>query len=295
MSDDAAPQTNTQQTPPADNQPVLPEKFKSEDDFKASFTHLVEKQGLSDVVPSEYENLESQVAMYRKLEKRQSQNTPTDDSPMQLPQQTQTNADDYNIAKVLETAGLNHEQLAESFAKDGSLSDEDYSKIQANHPLLKDLAPEAAKALTDQFITGEFAKSEVAKTRNAEARQRAAGLAGGVDELDTLLVWGGQNITDPDTRADIDARLKNPKQFEGAIKLLLYEYQKATGSDKVKPLVNNTHQSPPSGGAKPFRDRAELNEMKNDKRMRTDPEFEKRFNERLLATPDEVMNPFVRR
>lgn len=147
-------------------------------------------------------------------------------------------ADDDDIVKILGRAGLDGQTLAQQFAADGKLTDAQYAALKGvGFP----------KAAVDAYMRSEQVAAQVAAQQVQQAKAAAVQLAGGEQQLQTLLSFAAGHY-DPEVKADLNRRLGNPKFMTGAITEIMAEHARASGAGASAPLVRGATPAAPGGG-----------------------------------------------
>jgi hypothetical protein len=220
----------------------LPEKFKSEEDFAKAYTELEKKLGgKSDDTETE---------------------TTGDEETTETPAGDQTEA--RKVADEAATkAGLDLNELSASYWENGSLSDEQYAKLEkAGYP----------KTLVDQFTAGQQA---ILDQRSASVYSAV----GGEESYGEMLEWAGDNL---DSK-QIAAFNKTVNGTDMAAIMLAVKGLKAQydGSVGFEPSATVEGQTAPRTGAAKYDSIAQMEKDMSDPRYGSDPAFRKSVEDKL--------------
>jgi hypothetical protein len=164
--------------------------------------------------------------------------------------ETVEDADDKAAKNAAESAGLDMAEVQAHFDKEGKLSDEHYTKLEA--------------AGFDKGTVDEFIEYRRSKADGYVAHAHAA--AGGADELSKMTTWAASGYDAAKVKTFNDAVNSGDKnRAEQAIKALKADYVKAKGSPSK--LLNPANT--PQGGGDVY---TSLQQMLNDQAK---PEYQK--------------------
>lgn len=211
-------------------------------------------------LPEKFESPEALAAAYSALEKKQSA-AQTAEKKTGLPM----------MEKAAESAvadtGLDLNKLAEEITATGSVSDE------------------SAKALEAKGITKEHLEVYVEgqKARAAKFTSALAEVAGGDENLKTLVEWGRENYSAEDLEA-YNAALKsgNVNLAKMAVSDLKSRHAAAVG-EPGKRVTDSAALG--TAGVKPFGSAQELAAAMRDPRYAKDPAYRKAVMDRVAAGP----------
>lgn len=145
--------------------------------------------------------------------------------------------DDADVEAVLKRAGVDGATLADQWKTGGKLADDAYAKLKAaGYP----------KPVVNAFMEARAAQAAAGQIVSTQIVAEAAKLAGGEQQLDTLLKFGATLGADRVT--DLNRRLGDPKLWKGAVAEITSEYQTAAGAGTVQPLINGSAPSPTGAG-----------------------------------------------
>lgn len=195
-----------------------------------------------------YEDLEK---AYQELERKQSQQ-PNKELPQQ-PTKGEAN-------EVVESAGLNMEQLSAHYAENGGLADEHYEALEkAGIP----------RQYVDQYIAGLEAQS-------SRIQDEIFDEVGGEEQFSVMAQWAQTNMSPEElTRYNTAVESGDPDTIRSAVMSLAYRYQREAGRDPK--LVNGNG----GGGQGGFESLAQLTEAMKDPRYETDPAFRREVESKL--------------
>ncbi len=205
---------------------------------------------------------------YTELEKRFSQPKPkteateATDSTEETTTTPEAPAD--NAEAIVESAGLNMQDLSKEYADAGELSEEAYTKLdKAGIP----------KDMVDQYIAGQKALQE-------QVQLRAFAEVGGAQEYANMVDWAKGNLTPSEAKAFNKAVGGDQEQINLAVRGLRDKYVQANGRDPSRSLGGNST----TGGTKSFGSRAELTTAMSDPRYSKDEAYRKSVERRLAAS-----------
>lgn len=180
---------------------------------------------------------ESQKALTRANQsKSENQQEPDADNGLQIQRQPNAEA---SIDQILASANLTQQELSGQWQGNGTLTDDQYASLgRVGYP----------RSMVDMYLQGQQAQTQLAEVASQQAQSRASEMAGGEDQLNTLLSWAGQNL--PEHRiTDINERLQDPKRFEGAVREVIAEHRESVGAGTASPLVTNGSVGASNAGA----------------------------------------------
>jgi len=130
------------------------------------------------------------------------------------------------ISDVLSRVGLSSDGIIDQWHENGSLTDEQYQKIQSSMPGI-------SKGVINDFIEGQFAVNQNRQFVQNQILSRSVEIAGGPngtkEDLDAVLIWA-KNLPQDDQN-DFNERLSDPRRYERAVRELVREYRAAGGSN----------------------------------------------------------------
>ena len=227
----------SESNPVTDNRPGwLPEKFKTVEDMAKAYGELEKKISGAGKQPAE----EQAVAP--------------------APDPTSVNAE--QAANQLKSNGLDFNSLSAEYARDGELSKQSYTDLEAKgYP----------KDLVDAWIEGQ--KAVVANTQ-----QRVFNEVGGEQRYREMVGWAAANLS----TTEIDAYNAATEQGEASAKWaaagLMAKYEAANG--KEGKLI----QGFASSGSAGFASRQQLVDAMNDPRYQRDPAFRREVADKLAVS-----------
>lgn len=151
--------------------------------------------------------------------------------------------------QILQKASLSMADLETQYAEHGKLTDEQYKAIQKARPGL-------SREIIDTMADGMIAKASLVRQEQARMKAEAAEIVGGEDALSEMLK-NAKSFVPADEFDDLQARIRDPKRFKGAVRDLKEFHAAAVGSGKAKPLAGGG-APPAEGGAKDSTDFARL-------------------------------------
>lgn len=214
-------------------------------------------------LPEKFKSPEDMAKAYEELEKKLGQ--PKQEAPQANPEATPENPSEATPAdaeKALESKGLNLQDFNAEFAKNGSLSEESYKKLQ-----------EAGydKNLVDQFIEGQ-------KARAVQFESAIKTEVGGDERYSDIVTWARGNLSP----AEIDAYNSavssgNPEQAKLAAMGLAAKYEKAVGSEPQRMLGGQ--KAAADGDV--FESMAQVTAAMKDPRYKDDPAYRAKVQAKL--------------
>jgi hypothetical protein len=229
----------------------LPEKFKSAEDMAKAYAEL-EKKFSSRTKEAPVE---------------ETANSTTDDvSDEGTDDSEETETPEEKARQVTKEAGLDFDELSSSYWENGSLSDQQYAKLEkAGIP----------KALVDQYIAGQEAIISATRTQ-------VFNTVGGEDNYNSMTSWAADNMSPDEIRAYNDAvNGGNTAAAMMAVKGLKARYDAEVGFEPARAVKGATAKA----GSTVYRSVSELEaDMKNPKYW-NDPAFRKDV-ERKLSRSD---------
>lgn len=212
----------------ADARPAwLPEKFKTVEEFATSYAELEKKLGTPAVTPAVNDG----------------------------------DASDAAARATVADAGLDFDKLADAYAVNGSLGDEDYATLEAAG---------IPKDIVDGFIAGQMAVTE--NLRNA-----AFGVAGGEENYKAMIGWATANMSAAEVEAFNQTVAGNSAdQIKFAVSGLKARYEAVNGSD---PKLMGGEGSNSQGDT--FATWFSVKEAMRDPRYAKDSQYRKGVEEKL--------------
>jgi hypothetical protein len=132
------------------------------------------------------------------------------------------------INALLTDVGVTAEDVTKQWQLAGALTPEQYAKFAAKG---------LAQPVVDDYMVGVQARGELAQQRQATIRQEAAAIVGTDEQLSNLLANAAQFVP-ADELVDINDRLKNPKQFKGALRDVMAFQKQHMGTPNSQPLID---------------------------------------------------------
>ena len=221
----------TEGTPPEERPQWLPEKFKSPEDMAKAYAELESKLGQK---PAE--------------------------APKDEPQATPQDAD-----KALADAGLNLQDFSAEFAKNGSLSDESYEKLQKAG---------FDRNLVDQYIEGQRALASQYETSIMQE-------VGGSDKYTEMVTWAKANMSAAEIEAyNAAVSSGNKEQAKLAVLGLNAKYLQNVGSDPQR-LIGGQGSG---ASADVFESMAQVTAAMKDPQYKNDPAFRAKVQAKLARS-----------
>jgi hypothetical protein len=181
-----------------------------------------------------------------------------------------------DIDTLLGEIGVDNEELVRSWQGDGRLTDDMYQRF-AKAGISKDLV--------NQYMTGQTAIAQNSVYAQAKMLEHAQKMAGGPEEWEGLKRWAATNL--PEERLDqLNTRLADPQNYEGALKELLFDYRLAvgkSGSDSQAMLAGNAMPNTTAG----FESSTEM--MAELRRVRAQGYTDAAFKARMANTPKHII------
>jgi len=200
-----------------------------------------EQQQQARLLAGKFKSVEDLEKSYLELQKKLGQRSQQKgkDTPKGLEIPKPSDEVPSSVSDLLRAIGKDEATILQEWAEGrGRLKDETYIALAAKG---------FGRGLVDEVIRAKAAEYRDAQARQELIAQRAAELAGGQEQLQTLLAWAGQNL--PDYRIqDLNERLARESSYEGAIVEIMTEYNKAVGAGKASPLISGG-TTPPASGA----------------------------------------------
>lgn len=229
----------------------LPEKFKSPEDLAKAYGEL-EKRFSSRTKEAPVEEKAS-------TEEDDVSTEGTDDS-----EETQTPEE--KARQVTKEAGLDFDELSNSYWENGSLTDKQYETLEkAGIP----------KALVDQYIAGQEAIINATRTQ-------VFNTVGGEENYNSMTSWAADNLSEDEIRAYNDAvNGGNTAAAMMAVKGLKARYDAEVGFEPAREVRGSTAKA----GSSTYRSVAELEADMQNPKYWNDDAFRKDV-ERKLARSD---------
>ena len=186
------------------------------------------------------------------------------------------NTSEMGVDALLEHAGLRGDELATNWSQQGSLTDDQYQAF-AKIGL--------SRELVDTFMRGEAANAQNTVYRQEKMIQKGHDLAGGKDEFQALMRWANDKLPQ-DRIAELEARMNDPRQFEGAIKEMLWDWRDSTGRGGINKQILAGEAMPNVSAGFQTVDEY-LTAMQSQKRQ---GKFDPGFLKRMQNTPNHIIN-----
>ncbi len=139
-----------------------------------------------------------------------------------------------DVATLLDSAGLQGEALAQTWADTGSLSESQYAKLEQQG---------YSKDVVDTFMHGQSAIYDQGVAQQEQAHAKAQEMAGGEQNLEKLFAWASSHYADAKLD-ELNDGLADPSRFEAPIKEMLYDYKMTTGQSIGQPGMVNAGEAP---------------------------------------------------
>jgi hypothetical protein len=174
---------------------------------------------------------------------------------------------------VVAKAGLNYDELAQSFEKDGKLDDKAYEALdKAGFP----------RPLVDAYLNGRIALAKSVEDATSAFVEEMYTIAGGKDDYSKMIEWAGQSLSKAEQEAFNDAVANSDRRIvKMAVQGLREKYTKGVGNDPD--LVGGSRQGG-AGGAQPFKSQAEIVSAMSDARYAKDEAYRAEVQSRLAVT-----------
>lgn len=207
---------------------------------------------------------ELQAELTRRSNPKAAQQAAASEPPAQPQTQSleieKPNAPDADAAAAeLASKGLNFDELAESFEKNGKVTEEDYARLEKAG---------ISRARVDVYIAGV----EALRRQNVEA---AATLVGGMDTFNAIKSWASQTLTEAEATAYNEAVVKGGEAQKLALLGLKARYEAENGREAR--LVSGNSQANVQDGFKSYK---EMSQAMADKRYGRDPVYTKSVEDR---------------
>jgi hypothetical protein len=244
-------------------QPTLEEEAAKYDNLDASTDDRPEW------LPEKFKSAEDLAKAYGELEKKLGSRTQGDAPAKEEPAddtEDESKSAEETAREATEKAGLDFDDLSNSYWENGSLSDDQYAKLEkAGIP----------KALVDSYISGQQALLDA-------TRSQVFNSVGGENNYNSMTEWASENLSKDEIRAynnavnggDITSAMM-------AVKGLKARFDAEVGFEPAREVKGETAKA----GASVYRSIAELQVDMSNPKYQNDPAF-RRDVERKLARSD---------
>jgi hypothetical protein len=180
-----------------------------------------------------------------------------------------------DIDGILSAANVNNNEVIENWTRDGNLTSEQYdgfSKIGLS------------KEVVDTFLRGQVAVARNGEYAQEQMKGKAEDMVGGAEQWESMAGWAGDHYSEEQIDS-INAKLANPKTYEGAIKEMLWDFKMESGQGFTQPLVQGQAAPNTSTG---FNDVNEFIAAMG--KVRGQGYADEAFKRRLSNTPQHIIN-----
>lgn len=213
-----------------------------------------------------YDTPEALEQAYVELQKKLGQQG--SQQPNEAPRVPTIETSDRDAAKAVEASGLDIDALSQEFARSGALSADSMAKLQ-QHGMTKDTV--------EKYVKGQLAVAQRMFTEVAE-------VAGGADQLNSVIEWAAANANPDDIQAYNDAvATKNLGVVKLAVGKLVADYTKANGRPP-KLVTDGEATVPGSDGPAAYKSSYEVTQAMRDPRYAKDPAYREEVYRRLAKT-----------
>lgn len=219
-----------------------------------------------DWLPDKFESPEEMAKSYNELESKVGE-TGSDDGGEDAAGED-LDADDLKIQEETEGTDFDLNEVTKEYLSEGEISEETYEEFEE--------ATGLDRSNLESHMRGQEALAQQAVNRMAE-------VAGGRENLGTVLDWAGQNLPDEQVqsynRALEDGRMGDA---ELAMRGIVQQYVEARGVEGE--FVSGGGTEGGSGGVEPFKSSDEVTEAMSDDRYNSDPAYRRQVQERLAES-----------
>ena len=178
------------------------------------------------------------------------------------PEAEESQTDSSSTDSSQETAASVLQNAEEAFARNGELSDDDYTQLEKVG---------YTRELVDKYIAGQEALAN-------SVTQAAYSHAGGEESYKSMLNWGIENLTDEEISA-FDLQVQNPDLREHAIKQMFSRYQ---AEADVEPDLVGGHGGGDSGDI--FKSSKEMIAVMSSREYKTDPNIQAEVQRKIARS-----------
>jgi len=230
----------------------LPEKFKSPEDLAKAYGELEKKF--------------SSRAKEEVTVETQPDDSKADASTEGTDSDKETETVEEKARQVTKAAGLDFDELSNSYWENGNLNDQQYEKLEkAGIP----------KTLVDQFIAGQEAIINTTRTQVFDT-------VGGEDNYNSMTSWAADNLSEGEVNAyNTAVNSGNPAAAMMAVKGLKARFDAEVGFEPSRQVKGSTAKA----GASTYRSVSELEADMANPKYWNDPAFRKDV-ERKLSRSD---------
>ena len=231
----------------------LPEKFKDGEALAKSYTALEGE--------------------YTKLKQGKPAGEPA--AGIALPEAPEID-DDAGLEAIVEAAGLDAEEVGRTFAEQGDLSEPQYGALKKTYPgLTRGAIRQTLDAINKNVINEQ-----------AAIRAMAAQKVGGEKQLENLLAWAKENLTEEekqDWREDTATR----SNAEKSLIWLIEKHKTAVGAGNAQPLIEGEITTASEGA---FTSQADMLAAMKDRRYTKDKAYRAAINARIAKMDDRIIH-----
>lgn len=216
-------------------------------------------------LPEKFKTPEDFAKSYAELEAKQSGKPP--EAPATKPEDGAAKPP-VNITEaqaLVEKAGLDMSKLRAEYAEKGEFTPESLAALEKAG---------VTKDVVNNYVSGLQAQTEKYTAQVAES-------VGGVEEMQKLFQWAGQNLT-PDEVKSADAVLANGDPAVSSLLLQGLQARYIAQNGKEPKLITGTPA--PTQGVQPFASSAEMQRVMASPEYKTDPAFRAKVEQRMAVT-----------
>tara|TARA_R100000995_G_scaffold80591_1_gene52517 strand:+ start:240 stop:1136 length:897 start_codon:yes stop_codon:yes gene_type:complete len=148
-------------------------------------------------------------------------------TPENQPEEDRGFSVERGIEEIVKATGLRDEDIITQWQQNKQLLPEQYEAFKQQG---------YGKEVVDTFIAGQEAQAAGRQTAQDNMKSDAANLCGGEAKYDMLMAWA-ETAYDEGQKQLINERLADPRQYQGAIKEMLFDWDSKVGADRSASLA----------------------------------------------------------
>lgn len=244
--------------------PMILNKYKDQPEFEKGMRNLANKAARSEVIKDgekligeggRWKTLDEAIAAHgaysavlharggdeetkpegevKKPEEKTAEAKPTEPAALRIGEPPAADSEPADIPGILDKAGLKLDDLKAHWQEHGDLSEDHYKAIKG---VRKNLGDADVKLIAEGFL----AKARLHDAARTQIHGELAGIAGGEQQLKTILGDAAKHIEDPAERAAYNKMLDDPKQAKAALRAIMAIRAEKLGATKSVDTITPT-------------------------------------------------------
>ncbi len=175
-----------------------------------------------------YDSVDALEKAYLELQSKFGDRSDNQAAPTPEPQQEDRGFSvERGIEEIVQAAGLRDEDIITQWQQNRQLLPEQYEAFKRQG---------YGKEVVDTFIAGQEAQAAGRQAAQDNMKNDAMNLCGGESKYDMLMAWA-ETAYDEGQKQLINERLADPRQYQGAIKEMLFDWDAKVGADRSASLA----------------------------------------------------------